>query len=752
MSGQYSKFLGDIIAETDLATANARRIASFIKLRPELGAKLVELRRNEHGHDTIIIEMAADIPQRPAHDIRDTEPLAITLTSDDDLPMVFALREEFPQAPHTNDMPNGAPIALCLYRDGWTEVRLSWTPGKFVQKIRWWLEETAMGGLYGEGNPIEPLFFSPPIHIAVARDVFEERFQTGAEAATLVLRPVGDRNGGVCVLQRSTDHDRFHQAEPLTITFAEAVTPVITDGRVRIPPHDLPRLLDFMDGIGFNLATHLRAQLAQFMDKPELRNSQFGLLIAARLASEGEPRNQLICFISTRSIAETAVALGEFAPSKDGLPPGYLLEPDHTKRGEGIDLTPANVAIALDPREAATLSGKPTDERKIALAGAGALGSALFEIYTRQGFGKWTTIDKDHLLTHNLARHALQRGLLGGGKASGLASLAGAVLGDKHRAQHLDADVTDPGDKSDELRKGLDEADLIIDATASAAAARALAADPATARRVSLFLLGDARAIVVLVEDVERKARLDDLESNLVAHAIADARVAEQFADLPTQIATPASCRAPTSRAPWSRIVTLAGVAAEFLRTALNKPDAAIKVFRWRAEEGVDAIDIQASPYIEHEITDWTVRVSASVLEDLRHKRIAALPNETGGVLIGATDTWNKVVHIAAHVSDFTDSVGTPTSFQRGLAGLPKTLGHIASSTHGALAYVGEWHSHPDGVSATPSGLDVLQLAGLAETLRIDDRPALSLIIANNEERILLGSFTTPSAATSARA
>src|SRR5690606_1927168 len=99
MSGQYSKFLGDIIAETDLATANARRIASFIKLRPELGATLVELRRNEHGHDTIIIEMAADIPQRPAHDIRDTEPLAITLTSDDDLPMVFALREEFPQAP-----------------------------------------------------------------------------------------------------------------------------------------------------------------------------------------------------------------------------------------------------------------------------------------------------------------------------------------------------------------------------------------------------------------------------------------------------------------------------------------------------------------------------------------------------------------------------------------------------------------------------------------------------------------------------
>lgn len=118
---------------------------------------------------------------------------------------------------------------------------------------------------------------------------------------------------------------------------------------------------------------------------------------------------------------------------------------------------------------------------------------------------------------------------------------------------------------------------------------------------------------------------------------------------------------------------------------------------------------------------------------------------ETGGVLIGATDASNKIVHVAAHISDFVDSVGTPTSIDRGLAGLPDTLKTIAEAKHGALTYVGEWRSHPEGASAAPSGADMLQLAGLALMLWIDDRPAVSLVVARDEERVLLRSYLQPS-------
>lgn len=741
MSDPYVEFLGEEIALDALTSERARRVAVFMQAHPELGVQLVAVRRNKHGHDTLVLDAAADIPQRPAHPIQDVERLAASFGDDDQLPMLFALRADFPRAPHTNDMPEGTPIALCLYRDGWSEVRLTWTPGTFIQKIRWWLEETAMGGLYGEGNPVEPLFFSPQINIMVARDLFEECFAPAAAPGRLVVRGVGEESAQVWVLQRAGESDPFFKNKPLSVTFLEVATPVIRDGRVRVPPQDLSRLIAFMSEIGLDLASHLCTQLRTMMAKSETHDTQFALLVAAQIASDGPPRNQLMCFISTCSIAEVAVALGEYAIPDGGGAPGFLIQPDHSKLGEGVDLTPANVGLALDPQGAAELSGKSADTRKIALAGGGALGSALFDILMRQGFGVWSIIDKDHLLAHNLARHSLHRGLLGSAKSRGLASASGALLGEKHKATPLDLDVTNPGTRESELRSALDDAALIIDATASAGAARALAADPASARRASMFLLGDAHAGVVLIEDVERKARLDDLEATLVAAAIADPRIAEQFVDLPTQIATPASCRAPTSRAPWSRIVALAAVGAEFIRAAVDRNEAAIRMFRWRGEEGMDAIAIPTSSYVERTLAGWTVRLSGALLADLRLRRIGALPSETGGVLIGATDAWNRVIHVAAHISDFADSAGTPTSFQRGLAGLPHKLEEVARHTHGALSYIGEWHSHPDGATANPSGADMLQLVGLAETLRIDGRPAVSLIISREDEAVLLGRF-----------
>lgn len=740
MSDPYAAFLGEDIAADALVSERARRVAAFVKAHPELGATFVGAKRHQRGYDVLVMDVAADIPQRPAYPIKDVERIAAMFGSDDQLPMVFALREDFPRAPHTNDMPDGAPIALCLYRDGWAEVRLNWTAGTFLQKIRWWLEETAMGGLYGEAHQIEPLFFAPNINLVIARDLFEECFAPGAEPGRLAVRLAGDDIAQVWVLQRAGDYDPFLKNAPLVpVTFTEACTPVIGDGRVRQAPGELSALIAMRSGIGFDLATHLRAQLKALMANEKLHQNRFALMLAAPLATPGAPHNQLVCFVSECTIEETAIALGEYAKAEDGGPAGYLLEPDHSKLGEAIDLAPVNVAIALDPQGAAELSGKAHDTKKIALAGAGALGSALFDIYTRQGFGVWSIVDKDHLLTHNLARHSLHRGLLGAGKARGLASAGAAVLGEKHKAAHVEADITDPEENAKALTKALDEAELIIDATASAAAARALASDPAKARRVSVFLLGDANSIAVLIEDRERKARLDDLEASLVAAAIGDERIAAEFKQLPTQIATPASCRAPTSRAPWSRIVTLAGMAAEYVRAALDGDGAAIKLFRWRGQDGVDAVTVEATHYTEFAVLDWKVRVSNALLADLRLRRIKALPSETGGVLIGATDAWNRVVHVAAHISDFTDSVGTPTSFQRGLAGLPGKLDEITRATHSALAYVGEWHSHPDGASAQPSGADMLQLAGLAVTLKIDERPAISLIVARDEEQVLLG-------------
>jgi proteasome lid subunit RPN8/RPN11 len=52
---------------------------------------------------------------------------------------------------------------------------------------------------------------------------------------------------------------------------------------------------------------------------------------------------------------------------------------------------------------------------------------------------------------------------------------------------------------------------------------------------------------------------------------------------------------------------------------------------------------------------------------------------------------------------------------------------------------VGEWHSHPNGYSATPSKDDLAALATLSKVMAEDARPAVMFIIAKKDSRILIG-------------
>ena len=52
----------------------------------------------------------------------------------------------------------------------------------------------------------------------------------------------------------------------------------------------------------------------------------------------------------------------------------------------------------------------------------------------------------------------------------------------------------------------------------------------------------------------------------------------------------------------------------------------------------------------------------------------------------------------------------------------------------GQLAYVGEWHSHPDGCATLPSSDDLQVFAWLTEHMATDSRPALMAIVG--EKRV----------------
>jgi hypothetical protein len=65
----------------------------------------------------------------------------------------------------------------------------------------------------------------------------------------------------------------------------------------------------------------------------------------------------------------------------------------------------------------------------------------------------------------------------------------------------------------------------------------------------------------------------------------------------------------------------------------------------------------------------WSIVLDGWLLEKLLRLRSERLPNETGGVLIGAFDTFHRVCSIVDVLSSPPDSKEWPTSYIRGCLG-----------------------------------------------------------------------------------
>src|SRR5262249_44054366 len=138
-----------------------RAFAAFVQdSGGEAYARLVEVRRvNGPGPgDVVVMDVQVERPQRIVHPILHEERIAVIFFDHDStFPDVLALRADFPHVPHTNLRDKELPRGLCLYDQPYENVKLDWTPARFLNRIRYWLQHTATGTLHGEDQPLEPL-------------------------------------------------------------------------------------------------------------------------------------------------------------------------------------------------------------------------------------------------------------------------------------------------------------------------------------------------------------------------------------------------------------------------------------------------------------------------------------------------------------------------------------------------------------------------------------------------------------------
>lgn len=256
----------------------------------------------------------------------------------------------------------------------------------------------------------------------------------------------------------------------------------------------------------------------------------------------------------------------------------------------------------------------------------------------------------------------------------------------------------------------------------------------------SAFLTADERHLVILAEGAGRFPRLDDLELQLCEAVTRDVRLSDLF--------TPArgnpvhyggTCSDVTLVYAQDKMATFAGIASAFLKQNITELDPLIRVWRLSPQDlSVVSIPIEPQNVSVLQVDGWEVRVSERAVATMRRLRASRLPNETGGVLVGAINVHSRVLYVAGALPAPPDSQEWPTCYIRGVRGLCKRVEQIREMTGGELCYVGEWHSHPAGVSAGPSGLDLKALRLLTEQMTHDGLPALMAIQGDQATPTLL--------------
>lgn len=538
--------------------------------------------------------------------------------------------------------------------------------------------------------------------------------------------------------------------------------------RLAFAPDNLGSLADMLEKRGVDLFEDLRVRFSGWLSEqkpPAWRiNARFAVILEMPIiAPDGAPQDgtDLRAFITDKSVGEIAVALGVAIAAKpgEGSSVGFVkplvpqqANPDAVR---AIALQSLEVHYEFDRRLASRISGRETeDDRQAVIAGAGAIGSHVADCLVREGRFRWTVIDDDRLLPHNLARHIARSPDITKEKASLLAEALIATLEDTAPVgRPIFANVmTDDGPARAEIDQALEKADLIIDATASLLTERYVSDHPAAARRASIFFNPAGDAAVLLAEPADRSLTLRELEAQYLALIVRNHALAGHLAPPAGTYAYTGACRAITSHIPQSRVLALSGLVAGGLARAADQDSAAIRIWSLREFGAVEVHGPAVTPADSFSAGEWTISIDQGLTGRILAMRAARLPEETGGVLTGIVDIPAKRIDLVDAAPAPPDSKASASGFERGTAGVQEYLERVFEQTRGQVRYVGEWHSHPPRVAALPSPTDLSQIDWLAALFDMDTLPALMLIAGDKGVTVILANMQAEPAGTDAAA
>ena len=642
--------------------------------------------RSHDDTDSLCDELELDfevvgLPQHRLIPVRNIEPITIYISNAETLPVVI-VRDDFPIVPHLNVHEDNVRKSLCYSDLGYHEIRHKLNGRFLLTCIENWFRKTSMNQLHRPDQPLEPFF-------PYVNNVIVWNGQLGKPYFDKYI--VEDREFGKLMYQ-SSDGNYF-------AVFSLPVPPDFSNLIHNMPQTLLELLCSFKN---YDTIITWLTDLLSIVRFPKIYNKYFrqernSLLACKVLINIAIPKQRtdrapietfdLRSFVIDKSLKDI---LTDYGLSLNGS----KLEPSKHTGGNGanIAITPFIVHLAQSKLKCrcANLVDEADGEKHFSLVGVGAIGSHILNNCLRSGYGKWTIIDHDYFWPHNIARHVLTSNDIGYSKVKSLEKVASHIQSDSD----LVAIASDVFGKDNSVIVAFGQSDIILDASASIAVERHLALDvQSDARRISCFLNPQGTATIMLLESVDRSARLDLLEMQYYRELLKNEKYSDHMS-LPETMVYSGTCRSISSRISQDNISLSAALCCKAIKLHTSNTNGEIIIWT-HATDSVEKESFMADKWITHEQGGWKIELSLSLLGEMRTDREKALPNETGGVLIGAYDITRKRIYVVYQVRAPEDSISSPTSFIRGCANLPERLKYIHETTLDNLTYIGEWHSHP---------------------------------------------------------
>lgn len=729
---QYS----EVVEQSELKLGKAKKVSYLAASKRYLGATFIRACKRGDGAEAVILDVVVSLGQSaPVHKINSRESIAV-LFAGDAIPSVISMRDDFPDVPHLNASAKGTPRSFCLYDQASEEIQPSWTALSFVERIRWWLFKAAYGELHGDQQPLDPILFGGSSFVLVCPSDIPELTQ---DKSFYVFR-LNDETQTPITLRLVSGKISSDESSKAFGVVSLVARPQ-EHGRLRYAPQNLLELRDFDQELETDLVVGLERKLLEWVKSDQrLLSSHLLILVTIPIKRNDKDDVELHstrAFLTTATAGEVGRALGLIDLAPDGGGWGPLVGDKTPLNLDVIGVLMGDVQYEFSSQLAARASGQALELTNTVQIGVGALGSQLALVLAQGGFGRWTFIDRDQLLPHNLSRHALPYPYVGSNKALGLEHYLTNLLSDGSLANGLATDFLEPQDQKDALEAALKRSELVVDTSASVAVSRQLArSEIRNGPAISLFFNPSGTDLVVLWEGANRKLRLDDVEIAYLAELLNRRSLVNHL-----KVSTPGlihgtSCREPSIQIPQSRVVRLVGFAADALRDIVNKEDP--RILLWRHVPRGIILEANIVPDLlasSESLCGWEIRCPSRAITYLLNERVFSGSIETGGVIVGAWDRQLQVIYVAGFLGAPPDSERSRYGFRRGSSGLSKALDSISATTMGQLGYVGEWHTHPSGHLANLSADDQNFMEEMKELTRLEDSPALMMVAGEDGVR-----------------